>query len=196
MGEEGGWGPGGATSRFQEVLLSGGSKVLQQATEFLGEGPKPLRFLCFIGGLMTVVTSGLACINIFSILVEPSNYILQVYLVLFGLLTMAVEAKDIPPLERMRPFFFSWFRFLTVPGGKGCFYIFYGSLSLSLWRSSFFLALVGIYTASMGIVCVLVHFGMRQELQQHGIAISDGPEQEVGLGRAIEPENITPPAFS
>ena len=39
---------------------------------------------------------------------------------------MVIEAKDIPPLERLRPFFFSWFRFLTVPGGKGCFYLFYG----------------------------------------------------------------------
>ncbi|CDJ32972.1 uncharacterized protein EMH_0075230 [Eimeria mitis] len=195
MGEEGAWGRGGTTSRFQEVLLSGGSKVLQQATEFLGEGPKPLRFLCFLGGLMTVLTSGLACINIFSFLTEPSNYILQLYLILFGTLTMAVEAKDIPPLERMRPFFFSWFRFLTVPGGKGCFYIFYGSLSLSLWRSSFVLALVGIYTASMGVVCVLVHFGMRQELQQHGISVSEGSGDEVSLGRAIEPDQITSPVF-
>lgn len=53
IGEEVAWGSGGATGRFQEVLLSGGSKVLQQATEFLGEGPKPLRFLCFVGKIHT-----------------------------------------------------------------------------------------------------------------------------------------------
>ncbi|XP_026190386.1 uncharacterized protein LOC113146632 [Cyclospora cayetanensis] len=193
--DEESWGAGHATSRFQEVLLGGGSKVLQQATELLGEGPKPLRFLCFLGGLVTFLTAGLACINIFSLLVEPSGYILQLYLVLFGLLTMTVEAKDIQPLERLRPFFFSWFRFLTVPGGKGCFYLFYGSLSLSLWRSSFFLALVGMYTASMGIVCILVHFGMRRELQQHGISVTERQTDEVALGRPIEPDMIAPPAF-
>lgn len=189
------WSNGGVSSRFQEVLIRGGSKVLQQATEFIGEGPKPLRFLCFVGGLVTVLIAGLACLNVFSFIVDPSNYILQVYLVLFGLLTMVVEAKDIPPLERLRPFFFSWFRFLTVPGGKGCFYLFYGSLSISLWRSSFILALIGIYTASMGVVCVLVHFGMRHELQQHGITVSEGPGDEMALGQALEPDRIAPPAF-
>lgn len=196
MGESETWGLGGVSSRFQEVLLSGGNKVLQQATDFIGEGPKPLRFLCFLGGLMTVLSAGLACLNIFSFFIDPSDYILQIYLVMFGALTMVVEAKDMPPLEKLRPFFFSWFRFLTVPGGKGSFYLFYGSLSISLWRSSFILALVGIYTASMGVVCVLVHFGMRQELQQHGITVSEGSaDDDVALGRSIAPERISRPAF-
>lgn len=195
MGELGSWGAAGVGRCFNEVLLDGGNKVLQQATEFMGEGPKPLRFLCFFGGLVTVAASGLACLNILSFLAHPSNYILQLYLVLFGILTMVVEAKDIPPLERMRPFFTSWFRFLTVPGGKGSFYLFYGSLSISLWRSSFILALVGIYTASMGIVCILVHLGMRQEIQLHGISVSEGPVDDVVLGRSIEPQRIAPPTF-
>lgn len=53
-GDASSWGAGGAGGRFQEALLSGGTKVLQQASDLLGEGPKPLRFLCFLGKLKGV----------------------------------------------------------------------------------------------------------------------------------------------
>eukprot|EP00920_Eleutheroschizon_duboscqi_P038086 GHVT01091067.1.p1 GENE.GHVT01091067.1~~GHVT01091067.1.p1 ORF type:complete len:174 (-),score=20.52 GHVT01091067.1:205-726(-) len=115
------------TNRLSSQLLEGGNRLLHQAQK-IGEGPLPVRALCFMGGLALVVTSLLTIINVFSVVTKPASYILQVYMCIFGLMTMVVEAKDFYFLDRLKPFWYEWCKFLTVPGGKGAFYLFIGQL--------------------------------------------------------------------
>jgi len=143
------------------------------ATPYIShEGPVPLRVLCFIGGLATTLVAGVGVVNIFSFLQTPPGYTLQVYEMLFGIACMVVEAKDVQWFERCRPSTIHWFRFLTVPGGKGVFYLLMGMLGMSLWRENIFVCVAGMYMTAMGCICLLVHMGMSAHLRSAGIDVT------------------------
>lgn len=142
-------------------LLETGRNLFYQQRQCvqMGEGPTLLRFLCFVGGFAMVVSSVLSMINVFSLFTGPSTYVLQLYQGFFGIITMVIEAKDWDCLDQFKPWMVEWFRFLTVPAGKGAFYVFIGSLGISLWVRNFLAFTVGMYMASMGFICVAVHAG-------------------------------------
>ncbi|CBZ50812.1 conserved hypothetical protein [Neospora caninum Liverpool] len=178
-------------SRVGTALLQEGGKILER-TNLVGEGPKPLRALCFVGGVGLIAVTVLQIMNIFSMVGNPASYILQFFLMMFGVAICVVEAKDLEQLERLQPFFATWFKFLTVPLGKGLFYILVGAICLSLWTSNFFLLFVGGYMVLMGIMCVMIHFGLRHQLQRNGIDVSDDEEdsQRVRVGEQIGANQI------
>ncbi|PFH36842.1 hypothetical protein BESB_050340 [Besnoitia besnoiti] len=179
------------------ALLEGGGKILERAN-IIGEGPKPLRALCFLGGIALIGVSALQIVNIVSAVGNPASYILQFFLMMFGVAICVVEAKDLEHLERLKPFFANWFRFLTVPLGKGLFYILIGTISLSLWTSNFLLLFVGGYMILMGIMCVMVHFGLRQQLQRRGIDVSESEEStdRVRIGEQLGANQIQQTLFN
>lgn len=144
------------------ALLDGGRRFLWQQRQCveMGEGPSVLRVLCFIGGLGMLISSILSLINILSLLTGPSTYVLQIYQGFFGIITMIVEAKDWDCFDQLKPWMSHWFRFLTVPAGKGAFYIFVGSLGVSLWIRNLLAFTVGLYMAGMGLSCIAVHAGI------------------------------------
>eukprot|EP01070_Trichotokara_eunicae_P012127 Trichotokara_eunicae@DN8573_c0_g1_i1.p1 len=89
----------------------------------VGEGPKPLRALCALGGIATFCFSLPSIVNVFSFMAGPAVYALHVYLAFFGICTVAVEAKDVRWLDGIRPWVTEWLKCLTVPAGKGAFYM-------------------------------------------------------------------------
>ncbi|KEP61665.1 UNVERIFIED_CONTAM: hypothetical protein HHA_267300 [Hammondia hammondi] len=173
-------------SQVGSALLQEGGKLLER-TNLVKEGPKPLRALCFVGGLVLIAVTVLQIMNIFSVVGNPASYILQLFVMMFGVAICVIEAKDFEQLERLQPLFVTWFKFLTVPLGKGLFYILVGAICVSLWSSNFLLLFVGGYMVLMGIMCVMVHFGMRHQLQRNGIDVSDDEEdtQRVRLGEQL-----------
>lgn len=164
--------PGQSLARqlFRDAILGTGRVVQEGSRLFhqqrqcaqMGEGPTLLRMLCFIGGLVMTISSVLSLFNIFSILTSPSAYILQVYQGFFGIITMIVEAKDFDCLEQLKPWLTQWFRFLTVPAGRGAFYLFVGSLGVSLWVRNVLSFTVGLYMSLMGVICVAIHTGTKR----------------------------------
>lgn len=158
---------GNITEGLASALFLGGSMLKMGQNIFyhqrqcvqMGEGPTLLRFLCFLGGFAMVVSSVLSMLNVFSLITSPSTYVLQVYQGFFGVITMIVEAKDWECLDQFKPWMIEWFRFLTVPAGKGAFYVFIGSLGISLWVRNLLAFTVGLYMASLGFICVAIHAG-------------------------------------
>lgn len=106
-----------------------------------------------------VVSSVISLINIVAVLRSPSTYVLQLYQGFFGIVTMIIEAKDWECFDQLKPWIAQWFRFLSVPAGKGAFYVFVGSLGISLWIRNLLSFMVGLYMVFLGVVCVAVHAG-------------------------------------
>jgi len=124
------------------------------------EGPKPLRVLCLLGGLALFVVSALGILNLPSLLFSPTFFILQMFEGMFGLMTIVIEAHNFPYLEKFQPVLKEWFKFLTVVGGRGVFYVFQGVLAISLF--SLFDLIIGCYMVFVGVTCILIHFNLRQ----------------------------------
>lgn len=117
--------------------------------------PRPLSLMCFFGGVLLSFASTLGVINIFSILSRPVSYIMQAYLLAFGLTITVSEARmSNVYINTAKPILGEWVKILSFPLGKGLVYIFIGLTGLSLWDTALIQAVVGLYVCLMGILCV------------------------------------------
>eukprot|EP00917_Polyrhabdina_sp_WS-2016_P030462 GHVP01064996.1.p1 GENE.GHVP01064996.1~~GHVP01064996.1.p1 ORF type:complete len:152 (+),score=16.39 GHVP01064996.1:381-836(+) len=97
---------------------------------------------------------------------------MHIYLIFFGFVTMGIEAKDIDFLENWKSIISTWMKFLTVPGGKGSFYIFCGITGVSLCSSNWVALILGCFAIVLGIICIMVHLGLRKNVEDLGIELS------------------------
>ncbi|OII71370.1 hypothetical protein cand_025290 [Cryptosporidium andersoni] len=162
-----------AASTLQDCgshLIGTGRDYLQHA-HIMGEGPKPLRALCFIGGIFLTLASLLGAFSISQLFLSPGNYLFELVLFGLGIIVMIVESKDIERLKPFRDFCLEWAKFLTVPAGKGVLYLLSGLLAMSIFKINFLELFAGGYMAFLGIVCIMVQLGCKSQLQAAGISI-------------------------
>lgn len=145
-----------ATRKMKAALSSQGVHLLDYKT-WVDEGPIALRALLVFGGLAMVITGGF---GIISGVVNPLHGVVQAYILLFGLVFVILEAKEVPYCyldklkEKMMPYLEEQARFLTTLQGKGGFMFFCGTLLVSQFPD-FIDFLLGIY-----MLCLSVLFGM------------------------------------
>ncbi|KAL3129899.1 COPI associated family protein [Cryptosporidium hominis] len=151
-------------------LLGSGRDYLQNS-HIIGEGPKPLRALCFVGGIFLSLASLLGIFSISQLFLSPGSYLFEAVLFGLGIVVMIVESKDIEKLKPFRDFCLEWAKFLTVPAGKGTLYLLSGILAMSIFRINFLELFAGTYMAFLGVICIMVQFGCRNQLQAAGISI-------------------------
>lgn len=151
-------------------LLGSGRDYLQNS-HIIGEGPKPLRALCFVGGIFLSLASLLGIFSISQLFLSPGSYLFEAVLFGLGIVVMIVESKDIEKLKPFRDFCLEWAKFLTVPAGKGTLYLLSGILAMSIFRINFLELFAGTYMAFLGVICIMVQFGCRSQLQAAGISI-------------------------
>eukprot|EP00922_Rhytidocystis_sp_ex-Travisia-forbesii_P051884 GHVS01077018.1.p1 GENE.GHVS01077018.1~~GHVS01077018.1.p1 ORF type:complete len:231 (+),score=34.18 GHVS01077018.1:99-791(+) len=169
-------------SRLGSRLLEEGNKFLTKAN-LIGEGPKPLRALCFVGGMALTVCSVIYACFIFTILTAPAVYVLHIYEAVFGVVVMVLEAKDMQCLSNFKQFVGEWLKFTTVPGGKGAFYFFIGSLAVSMFNRNLALFISGLYMCAMGVICGFVHCGLERQLRMSGIRLDEDDDDEPAVSQ-------------
>eukprot|EP00922_Rhytidocystis_sp_ex-Travisia-forbesii_P051881 GHVS01077014.1.p1 GENE.GHVS01077014.1~~GHVS01077014.1.p1 ORF type:complete len:193 (+),score=22.32 GHVS01077014.1:63-581(+) len=147
------------------------------------EGPKPLRALCFVGGMALTVCSVIYACFIFTILTAPAVYVLHIYEAVFGVVVMVLEAKDMQCLSNFKQFVGEWLKFTTVPGGKGAFYFFIGSLAVSMFNRNLALFISGLYMCAMGVICGFVHCGLERQLRMSGIRLDEDDDDEPAVSQ-------------
>eukprot|EP00435_Cladocopium_sp_Y103_P064151 s469_g25.t2 len=135
--------------------------------EYIQRGPEGVGWLCFVGGAASVFLGLLGFLDIAGILMSPLQYLVNAYQTGFGLVVCVLEA---PPewlgsnarLEKAQRFIHEFAKFLTTFGGRGLFYLFQGSIDLSLDTYSLTF-LVGCYMCCMGGVCIGMQYGLLPE---------------------------------
>lgn len=142
------------------VLGAGGALVAQ-----IQQGPKGVRFLGFIGGVASVVISVMGLLSPFAAFFHPVKFVLSAYQLVFAATTSLFEAppeyiQKVSGLDRYQDMLMDKAKFLAETFGRGTFYIFQGSLWLSLahladpWELA-----VGAWLVFVGTLNLLVHFG-------------------------------------
>eukprot|EP00747_Dinoflagellata_sp_TGD_P184853 gnl/TRDRNA2_/TRDRNA2_40885_c0_seq1.p1 gnl/TRDRNA2_/TRDRNA2_40885_c0~~gnl/TRDRNA2_/TRDRNA2_40885_c0_seq1.p1 ORF type:complete len:192 (-),score=49.14 gnl/TRDRNA2_/TRDRNA2_40885_c0_seq1:171-746(-) len=160
------WKQDAAVGMLKEVgktAVDAASTMAVAVQDYIQRGPSGVRQLCFLGGILTVLFGLLSLVDVLEALAEPLQYLVNSYLMLFGLVTCIIESppewlQQSEKLQRAQSFVHEFAKFLTTLGGRGLFYLFQGSLSMTFsWSLSFLLAL---YMFFMGVVCILMQYGI------------------------------------
>lgn len=150
---------------------AGAILAAQEINKYIQEGPAGISILCFLGGIVTAVVGFIGLLDIVSGITDPFHYILHIYLTVFGFVAVMLEADTqslagYKVIGRLGPLFESYqmevfkkAQFLTELRGRGFFYVFVGTLAISQCFVCL-LFLVGVWNMGMGIICVLMSFGV------------------------------------
>jgi len=142
-----------------EYVAGAGSAVMNQ----IEQGPTGVRFLCFCGGIASVVNGVLSLLNVFGVVVHPVRYVLAVYQMMFSLTTILFElpseyVEKVSGITSYQDMLMDKASFLAEALGRGMFYIFQGTLWLSFSSLTTPVSLsVGLYMVFCGILNVFVH---------------------------------------
>lgn len=138
--------------------------------EYVQTGPAGVSVLCFMGGIATTFVGLLGMLNLGAIF-TPFYYVLNIYLLCFGVISFLLEAdsqrlgefavigKLAPLVASYQKQVFEQANFLTQLRGRGLFYLFIGTLAGSqcLLCLTF---ICGLWNVLMGVLCLMMSFGM------------------------------------
>lgn len=164
------------------VARDGLGDAVTQLGSYVQEGPAGVSILCFLGGIATTIVGILGVLNFTRVAASPFQYVLNLYLTLFGIVTFLLEA-DVEAVRKLKIFgalapwveqyqleIFKRANFLTELRGRGFFFVFVGSLAITQCFPCL-LFIVGIWNLVMGVLCVLMSYGINPTL-----ASSRGPQ--------------------
>ncbi|EER05505.1 hypothetical protein Pmar_PMAR011530 [Perkinsus marinus ATCC 50983] len=114
-------------------------------------GPDSIRVLAFLGGVAVTATGALNVLSPSEVLHRPVIYLLNLYQILFGVITCLLEADPkylhkYGVQERIHEYAY----FLTQLWGRGLFYLFQGSIALM--HLTILYIIVGLYMAVIGVL--------------------------------------------
>ncbi|CAD7942408.1 unnamed protein product [Amoebophrya sp. A120] len=160
-----------AAGKAMQALRGSAVKGLEAFKKYVQAGPAGIQMLCFLSGCFTLVIGVLGVINLFSAIESPFTFVMNIYVLTFGLVALIVEAdeerlSETPLLEYVAPkilvaqeLLHVEAKFLTLLWGRGLFYVFVGLLmATQCWLCFFFLA--GAANVTVGVLCLLTHFGV------------------------------------
>mmetsp|Transcript_3340 Transcript_3340/g.7821 ORF Transcript_3340/g.7821 Transcript_3340/m.7821 type:complete len:242 (-) Transcript_3340:31-756(-) len=171
-----------------EAARVAGAMAAEELGKYIEEGPAGISVLCFLGGLATTIIGILGLLNFGYGLTSPFAYVLNAYLVAFGIVTFLLEAdvesmRKLKFIGRFSPWVegyqmevFNRANFLTELRGRGFFYLFIGTLAVTqCFVCLTFVA--GLWNMLMGILCLLMSFGINpaSHLQGAQAPLTAGP---------------------
>eukprot|EP00405_Crypthecodinium_cohnii_P036353 CAMPEP_0206539918 /NCGR_PEP_ID=MMETSP0325_2-20121206/8692_1 /ASSEMBLY_ACC=CAM_ASM_000347 /TAXON_ID=2866 /ORGANISM="Crypthecodinium cohnii, Strain Seligo" /LENGTH=476 /DNA_ID=CAMNT_0054037535 /DNA_START=38 /DNA_END=1469 /DNA_ORIENTATION=+ len=154
-----------------------GKKGLLAFQDYVQQGPKGVSVLCFAGGLATSILGGMSVCNFFGTVMDPFHYILNAYVLVFGLVSTCLEADTdrigtlmspfdrlAEPVTRAQAWLHSECRLLTRLRGRGFFYLYQGTLMVTQCVFCL-LFLCGLYLVAMGLVCIMMSCGFTPDFE-------------------------------
>ncbi|CAM9152555.1 unnamed protein product [Discosporangium mesarthrocarpum] len=136
-----------------DVFKAEGEKLKKLAIQ-IRDGPISVRILSYIGGIMLVVMGFFSFFGNF-ITLNAVGALVQVYLFFFGWVIVFLEGRNSVLPTSVVKNIHKYALFLSLIWGRGCFFFFCGTLSLSQWN--FMNALLGIYLCTLG--AVMIYYG-------------------------------------
>jgi len=105
----------------------------------------------FLGGLGIVFVAFLSLINVFRIAYDSVDYLVNIYQLFFGLITIFLEGKrEWPGMTRIQDLIYREAHFLALVNGRALFYLFEGSLFII--QMELLQIIAGAYMAVLGLV--------------------------------------------
>jgi hypothetical protein len=183
-----------AAAHGWEAAKVGGVVAASELHKYVQEGPAGISILCFLGGCATLLVGLIGILNIGKIFSAPFDYVLSIYLAAFGFVAVLLEAdveklagikvigKLAPLFEQYQMEIFERAKFLTELRGRGFFYLFVGTLSITQCLVCLFFV-CGLWNLLMGILCLMMSFGINPADHLPSSMPSSFPGQQPGYGQ-------------
>jgi len=140
-----------------------GGQAAEQFMAKIEQGPAGVRFLAFLGSCASVGFAVMTLINPINALAFVS-YIVSIYQLIFAFSTVIFECppeyiEKVPKVKEYQELLEKKCNFLTDVGGRGMFYIFQGTLWLTMMELfDITLLALGCYLIFIGVLHVAMHY--------------------------------------
>uniref|UniRef100_A0A7S1AY93 Uncharacterized protein n=1 Tax=Noctiluca scintillans TaxID=2966 RepID=A0A7S1AY93_NOCSC len=154
----------GAGAAFQ-AAQQGAARAFGEFNAYIQMGPTGVSMLCTFGAIGTIVVAIIDCLSIAGILTNPAQYVLNLYLFIFGITMILIEADTqrmtnfallrtlAPRVSRLQAFIFREVHIISGLVGRGMFYLFVGLFCVTeCWWCLTFLA--GLFNCVNGVLCI------------------------------------------
>lgn len=127
-----------------------------EVRNFVEQNPSQVRATVFLMALASAVYCGLGIFNIFALSFTPVEYMVNVYLMLFAIVTLMMEGKpEWPGVSKVQEKIFFQAHFLSTVGGRAGFYIFQGTFGMARYDSDLLQFLFGVGFFAIGVLVLL-----------------------------------------
>jgi len=158
---------GGNLTNAPSAPMLNTSIYTNEAGEMRGmieQGAPLMRLAAFCAGCASLVLAAFR-LGSFSDLFRPVTYVLDVYLIVFSVTTILFEGRPewidvVPGVSKYQEMLIQHCPFLTQALGRGLFYVFLGTLWLSLLSVGFLEGITALALGVVGLLHVLIHFGV------------------------------------
>ena len=143
---------------------------------FVANNHWTLKLMSIVGFVLVLVFSILALFGFQMVQGLNSQYIMNIYMIIFSLANLLSEAGDTwPVFGTIRQFMFSQLGFLKHNLGRGFYNLFFGIIFASLWK--FPTMLIGIYVIFVAFLYFSSHCrGAGQQVEEH-VELAEEPVQ-------------------
>mmetsp|Transcript_15396 Transcript_15396/g.51956 ORF Transcript_15396/g.51956 Transcript_15396/m.51956 type:complete len:191 (-) Transcript_15396:692-1264(-) len=113
-----------------------------------------MRILSIVSGILLFVVGFFGMFNIFS----PLTAMISLYGMVFGLVIVCSECKDVPIISVLYRQLEYYVHFLVYPRGKAIFYVFVGLLTFAAWPGWGFTSIASLIVAFVGLIHFITSF--------------------------------------
>lgn len=122
-----------------------------------------LHHLGAVGGVLLIVNGLIGLFFGYSLGLTGLQVLTEIFLTMFGAVIIFVEYPKITAMSKLRRKLFHFARFLFIPMGRGCFYIYITCCLLAQWPDIFDIV-AAIYFAILAGLCVKVGLTTQKKL--------------------------------
>lgn len=144
-------------------------KGVEEMRNFVEQNPSSVRAWCFCVAVLEALYCSLGIFNLFALSFTPVEYIVNLYVCLFALITVALEGKsDWPVVSWVQEKIFHQAHFLSTVHGRACFYIFHGTLGMGRMKDDMLMFIFGLSFTGVGILILIQTWKKSRQVTNNG----------------------------
>ena len=166
-----------SAANMAKSTLEGG---ISEIRNFVEQNPSSVRAFLFMAALSQGIYCGLGIFNIFSLTFSPTDYLINAYICLFAVTTLALEGKpEWPMVASIQERIFFQAHFLSTTGGRAFFYCFQGTFGMARYEQDLLMFLFGLCFFVVGFLILLREWRARK---RNAVAVGGAGAQGVAQG--------------
>lgn len=144
-----------AVDQAKQTALRGVAEI----RNFVEQNPSQVRATVFMMGACQLVYCGLGIINIFALTFTPVEFLVNLYLCLFAVVTLVLEGKaEWPGVQRVQEKLFYEVHMLSTVAGRAMFYVFQGTLGMARYHDDLLMGGFGFGFFTIGVLIMIQQY--------------------------------------
>mmetsp|Transcript_23933 Transcript_23933/g.60404 ORF Transcript_23933/g.60404 Transcript_23933/m.60404 type:complete len:220 (+) Transcript_23933:308-967(+) len=137
-------------------------RSVTEVRNFIEQNPSQVRATVFLMGLAQAVYCALGIVNIFALSFTPVEYMVNLYLCVFAVITLVLEGKpEWPGVQTVQEKIFFQAHFLSTVHGRAGFYLFQGTFGMARYETDLLMFVFGVGFFAIGSLILFQSYKSR-----------------------------------